>query len=472
MPVHDAPAVAPEDSAAAHHRGDGYRSFVPYHLRWRTLIPVDAAASAAFATVEIASEPLPFPEEFGSQAGVDEAVGEDAARAKLTAFLAGPGAAIRCGAQRSRIRRDVTPFGRALVRDDRRARGGSRDVRTRRRPVLAGRRTHVAQALPALARAAGFLSAAGLVQRIADRGAAAGQDARLRVRAHASATRRVAQRPNGISAGRCRHPRTPRDGLDAPARAGDRGVVSVLRPGRRLAGRARRVGSRADRGRTRAGRRQLAVGRRRRRRPRGVSAHLQSAQAGAPFRSVRNLRSAMDSRAGRASPTQRCSKPRPDTGMRSSSSRCSVRGRIPRRSSITRAWRARFSSATPARCARRPEPGRAGGGRPNAENAGMSDQPARAAHDAAAPENLLRFMTSGWATPPRTPVSPIEGVERFAARRDALSRAFPGETLIVPTGRQKIRANDTAYKFPPRHRFLLPHRERRARQRLGARSRR
>jgi deoxyribodipyrimidine photo-lyase len=88
LPVHDAPAVPPEDSAAGHHRGDGYRAFVPYHTRWRTLIPVDDAGTATFATVEIASEPLPVPEEFGSQAVVDEPFGEDAARAKLMAFLA------------------------------------------------------------------------------------------------------------------------------------------------------------------------------------------------------------------------------------------------------------------------------------------------------------------------------------------------------------------------------------------------
>jgi deoxyribodipyrimidine photo-lyase len=88
VPVHDAPAVPPEDSAAAHHRGDGYRSFVPYHARWRSLIPLDDAGSAPFAAVEIASEPLPVPEEFGSQATIDEDVGEDAARAKLKSFLA------------------------------------------------------------------------------------------------------------------------------------------------------------------------------------------------------------------------------------------------------------------------------------------------------------------------------------------------------------------------------------------------
>lgn len=78
----------------------------------------------------------------------------------------------------------------------------------------------------------------------------------------------------------------------------------------------------------------------------------------------------------------------------------------------------------------------------------MSDQP-RASHDSGTPENLLRFMMSGWATPPGTPAQPIEGAERFAARRDALAAAFPGETLIVPTGHEKTRANDTAYRFRP-----------------------
>jgi Xaa-Pro aminopeptidase len=78
----------------------------------------------------------------------------------------------------------------------------------------------------------------------------------------------------------------------------------------------------------------------------------------------------------------------------------------------------------------------------------MSDQPV-APHDSGTPENLLKFMVTGWATPPGTPASPVEGAERFASRRAALSRAFPAETLIVPTGHEKIRANDTAYRFRP-----------------------
>jgi Xaa-Pro aminopeptidase len=79
----------------------------------------------------------------------------------------------------------------------------------------------------------------------------------------------------------------------------------------------------------------------------------------------------------------------------------------------------------------------------------MSEQPARASHDSSVPENLLRFMTSGWALPPATSAAPIDGSAAFAARREALSRAFPGETLIVPTGHEKTRANDTTYRFRP-----------------------
>lgn len=79
----------------------------------------------------------------------------------------------------------------------------------------------------------------------------------------------------------------------------------------------------------------------------------------------------------------------------------------------------------------------------------MTDQPARATHDSGNPENLLTFMMGGWATPPSSPASAVDGIERFAARRDALARAFPGETLIVPTGHEKVRANDTFYRFRP-----------------------
>ena len=79
----------------------------------------------------------------------------------------------------------------------------------------------------------------------------------------------------------------------------------------------------------------------------------------------------------------------------------------------------------------------------------MSDQPAISSHDSGNPENLLRFMMTNWATPPATPAAPVEGGERFAARRAALRAAFPGQTLVVPSGHEKTRANDMVYRFRP-----------------------
>lgn len=90
LPVHDGPAVPPEDSAAGHRGGDGYRAFVPYFAQWRTLVPTPDAGSADFAPHDIVSEPLPQAEEFGAAGVVAGAAGEERARAGLAAFLALP----------------------------------------------------------------------------------------------------------------------------------------------------------------------------------------------------------------------------------------------------------------------------------------------------------------------------------------------------------------------------------------------
>jgi Xaa-Pro aminopeptidase len=69
-----------------------------------------------------------------------------------------------------------------------------------------------------------------------------------------------------------------------------------------------------------------------------------------------------------------------------------------------------------------------------------------AAHDDAPPQALLDFMVTGWNAAPRADV-PVAGADHFRARREALSLRFPGEVLVVPTGHEKVRANDTGFRF-------------------------
>src|SRR4051794_5906540 len=70
------------------------------------------------------------------------------------------------------------------------------------------------------------------------------------------------------------------------------------------------------------------------------------------------------------------------------------------------------------------------------------------AHDPDFPERFLEFMRTGWNdSGPATTRHPA--AERFAERRQRLSAAFPGETLIIPSGTEKVRANDTDYRFRP-----------------------
>jgi len=78
--------------------------------------------------------------------------------------------------------------------------------------------------------------------------------------------------------------------------------------------------------------------------------------------------------------------------------------------------------------------------------ASLASKPA--AHDNGPPQALLDFMVTQWDTA-KTTVEPMPEAARFRARRDALSRLFPGDVLVVPTGHEKTRANDTAYRFRP-----------------------
>jgi len=87
--VHDAPAIAPEESAAARSSGGpGYRAFAPYFDVWCGL-PVashEYPLLLRFVSAEIESEPLPASKDFGSAAEPVMAVAQQA-RVLLDRFL-------------------------------------------------------------------------------------------------------------------------------------------------------------------------------------------------------------------------------------------------------------------------------------------------------------------------------------------------------------------------------------------------
>ncbi|MEP7160045.1 MAG: aminopeptidase P family protein [Dermatophilaceae bacterium] len=84
----------------------------------------------------------------------------------------------------------------------------------------------------------------------------------------------------------------------------------------------------------------------------------------------------------------------------------------------------------------------------------MSEQQPKAEHRGIPITDEFRaFVSSGWApsddaSPPLAEVAPFA-----AARREALSAAFPGERLVIPAGGLKVRSNDTDYAFRPHSAF-------------------
>ena len=71
------------------------------------------------------------------------------------------------------------------------------------------------------------------------------------------------------------------------------------------------------------------------------------------------------------------------------------------------------------------------------------------AHDSRYPPAFVAFMLQGWQLPKKARVPMVRGAKQFAARREALSQAFMGEALVIATGTEKVRANDTHYRFRP-----------------------
>jgi Xaa-Pro aminopeptidase len=82
------------------------------------------------------------------------------------------------------------------------------------------------------------------------------------------------------------------------------------------------------------------------------------------------------------------------------------------------------------------------------QNAERTLDPSKASHDFEPPKALIDFMASGWLDRPM-PAGVHPEVDRFRQRRESLGRSYPGSYLVVPAGRERVRANDTAFRFRP-----------------------
>src|SRR6516165_5964795 len=74
--------------------------------------------------------------------------------------------------------------------------------------------------------------------------------------------------------------------------------------------------------------------------------------------------------------------------------------------------------------------------------------PSKAAHDSEPPVALVDFMTGNWIDRPVAEDVHAQA-DRFRRRRTALAQAYPGVYLVLPAGHERIRANDTNFRFRP-----------------------
>jgi Xaa-Pro aminopeptidase len=89
-----------------------------------------------------------------------------------------------------------------------------------------------------------------------------------------------------------------------------------------------------------------------------------------------------------------------------------------------------------------------------AENPGKDSAPeGTESHDPAYPPKFLEFMRKGWRDT-ELPVALVTEAPNYSKRRSAVSSAFPGETIIIPSGREMVRANDTSFPFRPGSDFV------------------
>ncbi len=65
------------------------------------------------------------------------------------------------------------------------------------------------------------------------------------------------------------------------------------------------------------------------------------------------------------------------------------------------------------------------------------------------PKKLLEFMMTDWKPQSATLPKPHKHAAIFRARRQLLSKRFPADVLVIPTGHEQVRANDTHFRFRP-----------------------
>jgi Xaa-Pro aminopeptidase len=81
----------------------------------------------------------------------------------------------------------------------------------------------------------------------------------------------------------------------------------------------------------------------------------------------------------------------------------------------------------------------------------MSDHPSlkTSSHDLPITARLTEFMRTGWSTAGDQAPTAQENAPFHARRRESLAAAYPGETLVIPSGQLTPRANDTDFEFRP-----------------------
>ena len=74
------------------------------------------------------------------------------------------------------------------------------------------------------------------------------------------------------------------------------------------------------------------------------------------------------------------------------------------------------------------------------------DDGRKAGHDSDTPQALVDFMSRDWIDVPAA-TERMPELDRYRERRIALSQAYRGAYVVVPAGCEKVRANDTNFRF-------------------------